>query len=59
MTRYPEVQEAEIYALVNHIGLTSAVLGELPLWMSKLASKELGPRSADVMAALVQKIAKR
>ncbi|KAI0728229.1 hypothetical protein C8Q72DRAFT_384723 [Fomitopsis betulina] len=58
-SRYPEVQEAEIYALVNHIGLTSAVLGELPLWMSKLASKELGPRSADVMAALVQKIAKR
>lgn len=59
MHRYNEVQEAEINALITRIGLTPAVLGALPLWMAKLGSGELGPRSAEVMAMLMQKIAER
>ncbi|EPS96256.1 hypothetical protein FOMPIDRAFT_82302 [Fomitopsis schrenkii] len=57
-TRYSEVQEAEVHALVHRLGLTQTVLGTLPMWTTKVASGELGPQSGDIVAKLVQKLAR-
>lgn len=52
------MQEAEVNALVHKLRLTQAVLGAVPMWTTKVASGELGPQSGDVVAKLIQKLAR-